>query len=451
MTAPAFAIPLKDIDACFDGAIPCTICSVAADGVPNVTYLSIVHLLDDEHVGLSRQFFNKTIANMLVNPRVEILLIEPGTARQFRIHATYERTEQEGELFDKMRIRLDAVASQVGMSKVFKLAAVDVCRVLQCEPVPGDFDLEPPPSEQLDLGALDQISRRINAAADMDQLINVTLDSLDELLGFQHSLLLLVDERGDRLYTVASRGYPESGAGSEVCFGDGIIGVAAQRRQTINLSNLPGDLTYSQAVRYSVQRAGGAGDLESEIDLPGLPDAYSQLAVPVIARDRLLGLLLLQSQVQSRFRVGDETLLNLVARELGLAMALLRADQPSQTFVAEVGNEAGALAASQVKHYAADDSIFVDNDYVIKGVAGRILWRLLQSYAEERRVDFTNKEIRLDPSLDLPDIKDNLESRLILLRRRLEDRCELVRIASAGRGRIRLNVQRDFVLREISE
>ena len=59
-----------------------------------------------------------------------------------------------------------------------------------------------------------------------------------------------------------------------------------------------------------------------------------------------------------------------------------------------------------------------------------MLWRLLQSYVAESRVDFTNKEIRLDATLELPDIKDNLEARLALLRRRLEDRCEFIRVSS---------------------
>ena len=113
-----------------------------------------------------------------------------------------------------------------------------------------------------------------------------------------------------------------------------------------------------------------------------------------------------------------------------------------------LARDSEAAPAAQLRHYAADDSIFIDNEYLIKGVAGRVLWRLLQSYVEERRVDFTNKEIRLDASLELPDIKDNLEARLALLRRRLEDRCAFLRISSTGRGRIRLDVTRELTLRE---
>jgi hypothetical protein len=101
-----------------------------------------------------------------------------------------------------------------------------------------------------------------------------------------------------------------------------------------------------------------------------------------------------------------------------------------------------------IRRFAANDSVFIDNEYLIKGVAGAILWKLVREHAAGRRSDFTNRELRLDSSLHLPDISDNLEARLILLARRLEERAPFMRITKTGRGRFRLDVSRPLQLAE---
>jgi adenylate cyclase len=419
--------------------------------MPNVTFLSIVHRLDDSHIGLSRQFFNKTIANMQENPKLQARVTEPTSGRQFRLNLHYERTETEGPLFDRVQTRLDAVASQEGMAKVFKLAAVDVCQVLSCTKVPSDWDHSAPRRPQADIDALDDFSLRIWGAKDVEELLNTSLEGIGSVFGWQHAFILLVDESGRRLYTVASRGYEASGAGAEVAFGEGIIGVAAERRQTIAINNMASDIAYAQAVRSSFERAGGGEEMSMEIPLPGLSGSLSQIAVPINGRDKLLGVLCVQGTEAGQFGARAEAALNVAARQIGLAMLVLRASRDHEPMItAEVATPLPAGVEAQVKYYAADDSIFVDNEYVIKGVAGRVLWRLLRSYSDERRVEFTNKEIRLDPYLDLPDIKDNLEARLILLRQRLDERCGFLRIQNTGRGRFRLDVERPFSMREFA-
>ncbi len=102
--------------------------------------------------------------------------------------------------------------------------------------------------------------------------------------------------------------------------------------------------------------------------------------------------------------------------------------------------------AMRICYYAVNDSVFVDHEYLVKGLAGRILFRVLNAHVHEGRVDFTNKELRVDEALELHGFRDNLEARLALLRRRLEERLPSLRLPRTGRGRFRLELTRPFEL-----
>ncbi len=82
--------------------------------------------------------------------------------------------------------------------------------------------------------------------------------------------------------------------------------------------------------------------------------------------------------------------------------------------------------------------MFLDGEYLIRGVAGRILWSLVQRHEQTGQTEFTNKELRLDKSLDLPGFRDNLDTRLVMLKRRLDERQAPLRLERTGRGRFEL-------------
>ena len=137
-------------------------------------------------------------------------------------------------------------------------------------------------------------------------------------------------------------------------------------------------------------------------------------------------------------------------RLLGAAIDLLQATPEG----ADTATPATALAPAvsgtpvRVRHYAANDSVFINDDYLIKGVAGAIFWKLLRDYVQAGRTEFTNRELRLDPSIRLPDVADNLEARLLLLQRRLQENTPPMRIEKTGRGRFRLCVACPVLLEE---
>lgn len=445
-------VTLAAIRPCLEGIIPAALASCSADGIPNVTYVSHVHYVDADHVALSYQFFNKTRENVLSNPRVTVQVIHPDTGVNYRLALSYLRTESEGPLFESMKARLAGIASHSGMAKVFRLLGSDVYRVLDIEAVPGAvLPVDPAPCCRLE--ALRLLGVRMQAATDLSDLTADLLAGLERSLDIRHSMVLLFDPDRLVLYTLASRGYSQSGVGAEIALGDGVIGVAAQQRVPIRIGHYTQDYAYSQAVRAGLSSI-DRNPLETEIPLPGLPHAQSQIAVPLCHRDKLLGILFTESECELRFDANDEDTLVILAQQLAQAMVLLQMN--SEEDMAEPVSAVHAVSAPRapplsIRHFPANDSVFLDGHYLIKGVAGAIFMRLIRDYVLHNRVDFSNKELRLDPELGLPDITDNLEARLILLLRRLDEQQRGIHLEKTGRGRLRLVVMRPILLQQMAE
>jgi putative methionine-R-sulfoxide reductase with GAF domain len=462
-------VALDAIRECLEGTIPAMMATCAPDGTPNVTYLSQIQYVDPEHVGLSFQFFNKTRANVLGNPCAEVLVVHPFTGAIYRIDLRYLRTETAGPLFETMKAKLAGIASAHGMAHVFRLRGADVYRVESIERVTrGDASMPAPPRCARHLGGLRRASLRIAAAADLDALLDETLAALQDAFGFDHSAILLLDRRADRLFTVASRGYPSSGAGSELPMGAGVIGTAARERTPIRINHVTAEYSYLRAVGESIERAGEIDRLETLIAPPGLRHAHSQLAVPIVTAGALLGVLAVESPEDMRFGYDDEDALVAIASQIGAALPLLQSQQareaeaeaedaasgrdgtgPGEAIRPAAPRASAGAPPIPLRHYPHDDSVFLGEEYLIKGVAGAVLWLMARDHAEHGRTLFTNRELRLDPRLRLPDIGDNLEARLVLLQRRLADRAACIRLEKAGRGRLRLQVHRPLRLVEI--
>jgi adenylate cyclase len=208
------------------------------------------------------------------------------------------------------------------------------------------------------------------------------------------------------------------------------------------------EYSYGQAIRESILREGMGSRLETAIPLPGLVDSRSQLAAPIIAVRQLLGVLYVESPEEMRFSYDDEDALVAIAAQVGASSQMVQQSAESLEGFPSAGTARPATSGtpSVVRHYASDDSIFIDDDYLIKGVAGAIFTKLLRDHLKTQRCEFSNKELRLDPALRLPDVTDNLEARLILLERRLGERRAPMRIEKTGRGRFRLRLERPFTL-----
>ncbi|MBL6455787.1 GAF domain-containing protein [Belnapia sp. T6] len=437
-------LPLATLDGCFEGVVPSIVCTLAADGTPNVSYLSHVARLGEAQVALSNQFFSKTAANLRSIPRAALLVVDPTDSAQYRLDILYRGSREDGPAFARMAADLRATSAQLGVTDVMRLRAVDIFDVLAVRQVRGGRVATAPerPAGQGLVRAL-AVTEALTRATELAGVVDAVLDALAAAFGHEATLVLLHDPGRGCLVALGSRGYGASGIGAEVPLGEGLAGLAAQDRRLLRVGDASRLRRYGAAIEASAE-------LEARtrsVALPRLPEAMSQVAVPMEVQGRLLGVLFLESTRRMAFGAEDGLALSLVARQLGTAIALAEAESGEAAAAGPQGSTPPVTDRPvQVTHHAQDDSVFIEHEYLVKGVAGRLLIWMLHAYQAGGRVDFTNREIRAEGALRLPELKDNLETRLLLLQRRLEEKRAPVRLLRPARGRIRLEVQGRLVV-----
>jgi hypothetical protein len=489
---------LESLAACFQGLVPSSLFTCSREGVPNVALLSHVEYVDARHVALSFQFFNKSRRNIAENPQALVRVIDPDARQGWVLRLRFVRSETSGPIFERMDLRIEAIASYSGLKGIFKLLAADIYEVESIEKVaeePGGVlgaaraagiasargHRHDEPDAVFTMRAMQNLSHRIHHADSLGELLDSILAGLEEAFGFTQSMILMPGEDDRTLVTIASRGYPESGVGAEVRIGEGIIGVAAEARKPIRISGLLREMLYAYAVHMRAQEA-GLFTRHERIPLPGLSNPESQLGVPLLVRGELVGVLCIESEAPYRFHEEDKTSIELLGSYLAIAIQNMffreraadaasqalepgggdsrhsaRADHAHERSGARVSVASTAAARASgpstaarhdVVFYRGEECILVDGEYLIRSLPARILWKLLSVRDSCGRVEFTNRELRLDRSLGLPEYKDNLESRLLLLRRRLEQKCPDIRLAPCARGRFLLEVRGPLGLSE---
>ncbi len=350
---------LEAMTSCFQGIIPAMLFTCSKDGVPNAAFLSHVDYVDATHVALSFQFFNKSRRNIAENPNALVHLLDPDTSEGWGLRLRFVRSETSGPLFDRMHLRIEAIASYSGLKGIFKLLAADVYEVLTVERLPEEGGRAETAAKKSDrpafdavftMKALQDLSTRINSAATLESLLDSILEGLEALFGFNHSMILLTGEQPGTLVTLATRGYPEGGVGAEAHLGEGIIGMVAEAQKPIRISGLLRGMLHAHAV-YERAHAEGIDSADAGIRLPGLKNPESQLGVPLLVRGELVGVLCIESEEPYRFHEEDKTSIELLGSYLAIAIQNLQLHGDGRRSVWGWAGHLGGRAAAVARGY----------------------------------------------------------------------------------------------------
>jgi GAF domain-containing protein len=162
------------------------------------------------------------------------------------------------------------------------------------------------------LKALVQIGQELASTTDLEELLAQLLNVAREVFRFENAIIRLLDEQTGELVAVAAFGYADEAVRRSIRVGQGVMGRAAATR--------------------------GPGLVEDVRMLPdyvpGIPGAVSELAVPLVCRDQLVGVLNVESPHPGAFSHDDIEPLVTLGRQAAIAIANARLIQELRTLSA---------------------------------------------------------------------------------------------------------------------
>ncbi len=187
-------------------------------------------------------------------------------------------------------------------------------------------------SRQLETVA--QIGNVIASIRDMDTLLERVTHLISEQLGFYHVGIFLLDEDGE--YAVLRAANSEGGQRM----------LARGHRLRVGQVGIVGYATGYRRPRIALD----VGEDAVFFDNPDLPATRSEIALPLIAGQTLLGALDVQSTEPNAFSEADVSILQLLADQLAVAIENARLFAQSQQALEEAQRAYGALSREAWLH-----------------------------------------------------------------------------------------------------
>ncbi|MBN1304609.1 MAG: GAF domain-containing protein [Anaerolineales bacterium] len=172
-----------------------------------------------------------------------------------------------------------------------------------------------------------RVSRSIASILDLELLLNRTVDLICDEFGFYYSGVFLVDEVGD--YAVLTTGHGEAGKamldeGHKLHIGgNSMIGAA--------IANKSGCIALD------------VGKEAVHFKNPHLPQTRSEMALPLIVADEVIGALTVQSEKEAAFKDEDIIVLQTMADQLAVAIKNARLNNENRSLLEQTKRRAVLL------------------------------------------------------------------------------------------------------------
>ena len=206
--------------------------------------------------------------------------------------------------------------------------------------VPGSVKVDPLQTE-----FLIRLANALNTTLDLQTLMHRTADLVRAVIDYKIFAILLLNERTNDLRMRFQIGHSPEAERLRIRVGKGVVGRAAEHRESILLQDVRLEENYISAN----------------------PDVRSELAVPLVAKNRVIGVIDLQSEQVGYFQPEHRRLLELTASRVAQAIENAR-------LYTRVARQAQTLAV--LNEIAREVTSILDLDPLLERV-GELLRRLI--------------------------------------------------------------------------
>ncbi|HTP09576.1 MAG TPA: GAF domain-containing protein, partial [Anaerolineae bacterium] len=165
-----------------------------------------------------------------------------------------------------------------------------------------------------EISILFEAARAGASALDVNQVLDRVLEVIRRSLRFETFEFILFDSDARTLHTRAGYGFESDTVNSLVKLGEGVVGWVAQTQQSALINDVQQDPRY----------------------LAAMEQTRSELAVPLLVADRLVGVMNVESSRVNAFAPDDERLLQTLAGQLAVLIENARLHEETQQRLAEV-------------------------------------------------------------------------------------------------------------------
>src|SRR5262245_23363773 len=149
------------------------------------------------------------------------------------------------------------------------------------------------------LSTLIEINQEITSILNLDELLKKIAELTNRIVPYEIFAIFLLDDEKQELFLRFAIGHPPDVVKNlRIKVGDGVTGTAAFERTTVVVDDVRQFPRYIEAVK----------------------SARSELAVPLVSQDRVVGVLDIESPVPGYFREDQVKLLNLLASQIAIAI-----------------------------------------------------------------------------------------------------------------------------------